>query len=311
MVNDELQTAKSQVRWSIFAFCIFTFAQTPEFDGIRAFDFLEMQCDLGPRIPGSLAIKQAREECFTYFTALADTVFWQDFTEVVPLTGDTVLNRNLVIQFGEGEKFDLLIGAHYDCRPVTDNLQYGKKDGAVLGANDAASGVAILMALAENLAENKPPIDVVFVLFDLEDSGEPKNSYTFCRGSQFFAKNLPIPKPEKGIILDMVADANAHFKLESNSLKYNPEWTFAIWHRAMKLELSEFSMSAGTAIFDDHIPLIQFARIPTVDIIDFEYPDATHRFWHTSEDIPENCSWETLQSVGTLMLDLIYNPVSE
>ena len=306
MTKFEEKSAKLQVLWSIFAFCVFTFAQTPEFDGIRAFDFLEMQCDLGPRTPGSLAIQQARERYFTHFSALADTIFWQDFTEIVVLTGDTILNRNLIVQFGNGENFDLLIGAHYDCRPITDNPQFGDKKSAVLGANDAASGVAILMALAENLAKKKPQKNIVFVLFDLEDSGIPNNSYTYCRGSQFFAKNLPIPKPEKGIILDMVADANPNFKLEGRSLKSNPDWTLSIWQRAMELGLSEFSMSVGTAVFDDHIPLIQFARIPTVDIIDFEYPDASHRFWHTSEDIPENCSPETLQSVGTLMLDLIY-----
>ena len=280
----------------------------PVFNGNAAFTHLVAQCDFGPRNPGSVGHQKALDYFLNVLVTLADTVSTQSFTEVMPRSKQKVEMHNIIAQFIPKAKKQIMISAHWDTRPWGDrSLSIMRKDQPILGANDGASGVAILLELAKVLHVNPQKIGVNLVLFDAEDFGSSGDSWSYCKGSQYFAKNLPIPLPDYAINLDMVGDANLEIYIERISYKQNPSLVLDLWGLAEELKLSGFKKMAYHSIFDDHVPLYELAGIPAVDIIDFDYPDEKTNYHHTYNDIVENCSPESLRQVGTLMVHHIYN----
>lgn len=280
----------------------------PVFNGNSAFTHLVAQCDFGPRNPGSVGHQKALDYFLNVLTTLADTVSTQSFTEIMPRSKQKVEMHNIIAQFNPKAKKQIMISAHWDTRPWGDrSLSIMRKDQPILGANDGASGVAILLELAKVLHDNPQKIGVNLVLFDAEDFGSSGDSWSYCKGSQYFAKNLPITLPDYAINLDMVGDANLEIYIERISYKQNPSLVLDLWGLAEELKLSGFKKMANHSIFDDHVPLYELAGIPAVDIIDFDYPDEKTNYHHTYNDIVENCSPESLRQVGTLMVHHIYN----
>ena len=280
----------------------------PVFNGNSAFTHLVAQCDFGPRNPGSVGHQKALDYFLNVLAPLADTVSTQSFTEIMPRSKQKVEMHNIIAQFNPKAKKQIMISAHWDTRPWGDrSLSIMRKDQPILGANDGASGVAILLELAKVLHENPQKIGVNLVLFDAEDFGSSGDSWSYCKGSQYFAKNLPITLPDYAINLDMVGDANLEIYIERISYKQNPSLVLDLWGLAEELKLSGFKKMAYHSIFDDHVPLYELAGIPAVDIIDFDYPDEKTNYHHTYNDIVENCSPESLRQVGTLMVHHIYN----
>ena len=280
----------------------------PVFNGDAAFTHLVAQCDFGPRNPGSVGHQKALDYFLNVLTTLADTVSTQSFTEIMPRSKQKVEMHNIIAQFNPKAKKQIMISAHWDTRPWGDrSLSIMRKDQPILGANDGASGVAILLELAKVLHDNPQKIGVNLVLFDAEDFGSSGDNWSYCKGSQYFAKNLPITLPEYAINLDMVGDANLEIYIERISYKQNPSLVLELWGLAEELKLSGFKKMAKYSIFDDHVPLYELAGIPAVDIIDFDYPDEKTNYHHTYNDIVENCSPESLRQVGTLMVHHIYN----
>lgn len=280
----------------------------PVFNGNAAFTHLVAQCDFGPRNPGSVGHQKALDYFLNVLTPLADTVSTQSFIEIMPRSKQKVEMHNIIAQFNPKAKKQIMISAHWDTRPWGDrSLSIMRKDQPILGANDGASGVAILLELAKVLHDNPQKIGVNLVLFDAEDFGSSGDSWSYCKGSQYFAKNLPITLPEYAINLDMVGDANLEIYIERISYKQNPSLVLDLWGLAEELKLSGFKKMAKHSIFDDHVPLYELAGIPAVDIIDFDYPDEKTNYHHTYNDIVENCSPESLRQVGTLMVHHIYN----
>tara|TARA_B100001245_G_scaffold193821_1_gene152401 strand:+ start:294 stop:1208 length:915 start_codon:yes stop_codon:yes gene_type:complete len=280
----------------------------PVFNGNAAFTHLVAQCDFGPRNPGSVGHQKALDYFLNVLTTLADTVSTQSFTEIMPRSKQKVEMHNIIAQFNPKAKKQIMISAHWDTRPWGDrSLSIMRKDQPILGANDGASGVAILLELAKVLHDNPQKIGVNLVLFDAEDFGSSGDSWSYCKGSQYFAKNLPITLPDYAINLDMVGDANLDIYIERISYKQNPSLVLDLWGLAEELKLSGFKKMANHSIFDDHVPLYELAGIPAVDIIDFDYPDEKTNYHHTYNDIVENCSPESLRQVGTLMVHHIYN----
>ena len=283
-------------------------SRIPVFNGNAAFTHLVAQCDFGPRNPGSVGHQKALDYFLKVLTPLADTVSTQSFTEIMPRSKQKVEMHNIIAQFNPKAKKQIMISAHWDTRPWGDrSLSIMRKDQPILGANDGASGVAILLELAKVLHDNPQKIGVNLVLFDAEDFGSSGDPWSYCKGSQYFAKNLPITLPEYAINLDMVGDANLEIYIERISYKQNPSLVLELWGLAEELKLSGFKKMAYHSIFDDHVPLYELAGIPAVDIIDFDYPDEKTNYHHTYNDIVENCSPESLRQVGTLMVHHIYN----
>jgi glutaminyl-peptide cyclotransferase len=280
----------------------------PIFDETRAFAYLVRQCDFGPRNPGSDGYYACLEYIKTELDQSADEIILQDFSYQEQRNNNKYELQNVIARFNPNADFQTVISAHWDTRPWADqDKNQGNKKSPILGANDGASGVAVLLELAKILRENPPNIGVNLVFFDGEDMGIPGENNTYCQGSQYFAKNLPIPKPNEAINLDMVGDKQLVIPIERYSLEYHPKLVRYLWDRARDMGLDAFTGRVDYAIYDDHVPLYEIAGIPAIDIIDFKYPNSYANFWHTQQDIPENCSKESLEQVGKLMLDYIYN----
>ena len=295
---------------SLFLTLIFLGCQSnvPRFDEDHAFSYLVAQCDFGPRNPGSDGYYACLDYLITELDQSANEIILQDFSYQERRYNKKYNLENIIARFNPDAEFQTVISAHWDTRPWADQEDLRQdRDQPIIGANDGASGVAILLELAKIMGENPPPIGVNLVFFDGEDMGVPGENETYCQGSRFFAKNLPIPRPNEAINLDMVGDKQLVLPIERYSLEYHPKLVRHLWDRAKEMGLDAFIGRVDYAIYDDHIPLNEIAGIPSIDIIDFKYPNSYANFWHTLNDIPENCSEESLGQVGDLMVDYIYN----
>lgn len=283
---------------------------TPRFDGERAFGHLVAQCDLGPRPPGSEALAELREMIGALAGENGLAVAELCFEAVNPLTGEKVELCNVVVSAGPSGGERLWLGAHYDTRPVADHdPDPGQREEPILGANDGASGVAVLMHLMEIFGERPPPAGVDLIFFDGEDSGVPGEPRTFCLGSarlaatwRDFGNPLANGTPRGLIVLDMVGREGLTIHQEGYSMRGAPGLTRQVFQRAAVLGLDAFVPDRGPVVFDDHVPFLE-AGIPAIDLIDFDYPQ-----WHTLADRPDACSAESLRQVGVLATDLIYAP---
>ena len=281
--------------------------EVPRFSGVKAFQYLEKQCEFGPRNPGSTGHKEFANYLENFLKERFDNILIQDFEYIEPVTGSLRKGKNFIVQFNQDAKYRLLIGAHWDTRAISDqdkNIEH--KTLPVLGANDGGSGTAILMTLYDMFTADEPPIGIDLVFFDAEDVGRSFEGNTFAVGSEFFSKNLPIKKPDFAIIVDMVGDKQLNLPIERFSYNIAPKKVKEIWDMAEDLSLNAFEKRIVEEIYDDHVPLWENAQIPAIDIIDFKYPNLFYNHWHTQQDIPENCSPKSLEQVGTLLLNYIY-----
>ncbi len=282
----------------------------PEFSGIRAMELLTAQCDLGTRIPGSEGNRQLREMILDLARKNGFKAQTLCFEATDPMSGAPVQVCNVVVSTGDLQGQRLWLGAHYDTRPVCDrDADPELRSTPLTGANDGASGVAVLLHLMEILGGNPPPQGVDFLFFDGEDSGLSGDPGGFCLGSRQlaatcrdFGNPLSQGTPRGLIVLDMVGKKDLQIPMEAYSLVNAPEWTESVFERAEQLGLPAFVKQRGPAIYDDHVPFLEIG-IPAVDLIDFDFPQ-----WHTTGDTPEVCSAASLEEVGLLVLDLIYRP---
>lgn len=209
---------------------------------------------------------------------------------------------NLLATFYPEEKRRVMLCTHWDSRPWADrDLDSSKQTQPILGANDGASGAAVLLHLAELLAQNKPNFGVDLVFFDGEDMGQEGVSESYALGSQYFAKNTVDYRPEFAILLDMVGDKDLKIYKEQYSERYAQTTVELIWNKAQKLNFDFLVDSTGPIVYDDHVPLLQMG-IPCANLIDFDYP-----YWHTTQDTPDKCSAQSLEKIGTLLVALLYD----
>jgi Zn-dependent M28 family amino/carboxypeptidase len=236
----------------------------------------------------------------------ADRVLLQAFT-MKGYDGADLHFTNIVSSFNLKASTRILLLAHWDTRPRADqDRDPAKKNNPILGANDAASGVAVLMEIARHLKEQPPQVGVDILFDDGEDYGKEGDTQNYLLGTRHFAKNLPPGiRPSFGILLDMVGDKELELQREPYSVRYAPDIVDLVWSAAKDLGVYQFTDEMQRAVLDDHLPLNE-AGIKTIDLIDFNYPDATNRFWHTTEDTPDKCSQESLEAVGKVLLSVIY-----
>jgi len=279
----------------------------PNFDKGNAFRYLVEQCEFGPRNPGSNGYKQCLDYLQKTFSGFADTILLQPFVLDDLVNEKSYDLTNIIARFKVDAPQQLLIGAHWDTRPWADeDPDTEKRNDPIIGANDGASGVAVILELARILNASPPPIGITLVLFDGEDMGRSGTPKSYAQGSLAFAKDLPIEKPDEAIILDMIGDAELHIPIERNSYRQNRQLVKKLWTMAEELSLDAFESRIAYTLYDDHVPLWAEARIPAIDIIDFNYPNSYANYWHTTQDLPENCSAESLGQVGTLLVHYIY-----
>lgn len=267
------------------------------FDGARAYQYLEQVCDLGPRVSGSAAMESQRKLLAEHFAQHGADVQLQEFRVRHPLDGSAVAMANLVAKWHPARPQRVLVSAHYDTRPYPDRDRFRPR-GVFIGANDGASGVALLMELARHMPELGGRRGVDFVLFDGEELVYRENDAYFL-GSTYFARQYAANPPGQrylwGVLLDMVGDADLQIYQERNSVAWRDTRPLVedIWATARRLGVREFIGRPRHTIRDDHLPLRNIGRIPTCVLIDFDYP-----FWHTAEDKPDRCSALSLAKVG-------------
>ncbi|MCB0281215.1 MAG: M28 family peptidase [Calditrichae bacterium] len=280
--------------------------EVPQFDAEKSFSYLEKQLEFGPRNPGSTGHKACAEWLVKEFKNNADRVLTQDF-EYQDTIKDTVIQMtNIVASFNLKSGNRILLCAHWDTRPFADRDTPENQNTPIPGANDGASGVAVLLEIARQMHMAKPEIGVDIVLFDGEDYGHEGQIEKYFIGSRYFSENLKGYKPRYGILLDMVGDAQLNLPIEYQSQRYAPRIVDKVWSAAEKLSYAQFERRIGAAVNDDHIQLNK-AGIPTIDIIDFEYPDSGHKYWHTLQDTADKCSPQSLKAVGQTLLYVLYN----
>lgn len=272
----------------------------PRFGGDSAFVYLERQCDLGPRFPGSTGHKALQRYIVGTLERHGASVSLQPF-EAGLTTGDTLRLINIIGNFNRESKRRILLGAHYDTRPRADrDPDPSNRRLPIPGANDGASGVAVLLECARAFARARPPVGVDLVFFDGEDYGEEGVDADYILGSAHFANNLKDYRPSAVIIVDMVGERNAEIKVEAYSAAYSALLVDDLFTIAERLDIDTFHRVKGYALLDDHLPFIR-AGIPSAVLIDFEY-----RYWHTLEDTPDKCSPESLEAVGRVLLEYIW-----
>ena len=256
-----------------------------EFDGEMAYRDVEYQVGLGARTPGSSAHSQVRKWIGDELRRAGWTVEEQALENM----GHPIYN--IIATRGDDEPW-VVLGAHYDSRIVADHDPVlANQTRPVPGANDGASGVAVLLELARALPESFPG-KISLVFFDAEDNGNTPG-WDWILGSAAYVNSLQ-EKPDMAVILDMIGDANLNIYYEKNS---NPVISQEIWQTAESLGYGEnFIQSTKFNMLDDHTPFLM-AGIPAVDIIDFDYP-----YWHTTQDTPDKVSAESLKAVGDTIL---------
>ena len=262
------------------------------FSGKRAFKHVQAQCEIGPRAPGSEALRATGKYIIRNLRDLGWEVRTQDFEK------DGIGLRNIIGIKGEGPV--VMLGAHYDTRPFADREPSDYKP-PVMGANDGASGVAVLLELARALDVDAVQQQVWLVFFDAEDSGDI-GEWGWSIGAWHLASSLTI-RPAYVIIVDMVGDADQQLYWEWSSTRWLQE---KVWEVADDLGYgSVFIPQYKHSIIDDHIPFLRY-DIPAIDIIDFDYP-----YWHTSHDTEDKISAESLERVGRVVETLLEGPSDE
>jgi Zn-dependent M28 family amino/carboxypeptidase len=221
--------------------------------------------------------------------------------EAVLSTGDTLRLVNIVGSYRPGASARILIGAHYDTRPRADrDPDPANRAKPILGANDGASGVAVLLELARLCSIAEPSVGVDLVFFDGEDYGEEGRTDDYLLGSRRHAKSLGARRPRAAIVVDMIGERDSRIPIEGYSAAASPALCARIFGIARSLRIPNFVQARGPSIIDDHLPYIQ-AGVPAIDLIDFDY-----RHWHTLADTPDKCSEESLAAVGTVLVRYVW-----
>ena len=295
----------------------------PSFNADSAYAFTKAQCDFGPRDMNTRGHDLCGEWIVSKFKEYGCKVTTQT-AMLAGYDGTKLRSRNIMASINPEATTRILLCAHWDSRPWADN----DPDSAnwrkpILAANDAASGVAVMLELARIIGKSKDEkafnkqLGIDFVCFDAEDWGTPQwadvadNADSWALGAQYWSKNLPQGYEARyGILLDMVGGVGAKFYREGMSMQYAPEIVKKVWRAAREVGFgSYFPKEDGGVITDDHVPVNQFAKIPTIDIIPY-YADCQQSSfgptWHTLADNMENIDKNTLKAVGQTLVQVIY-----
>ena len=285
------------------------------FDGAKAYEYLKTLCDIGPRPSGSEGMAAQQKLLQEHFQKLGGSVEFQRFRAKHPLNDAWVPMANILVHWNPQSERRILLCAHYDTLPYPlrdlDNPR-----GRFVGANDNASGVAILMQLAHDMPKLKD-LGVDFLLLDGEEFVFDAERDPMFLGAEYFAREYVKNKPGAGyrwaILLDMVGDADLEILQEREGMRWPDTRPLVkeVWATAAKLGVREFVAKPMRQVYfaDDHVTLHNLGHISCIDVIDFEYPslpkngERENRYWHTQEDTPDKCSALSLAKVGWVILE--------
>jgi glutaminyl-peptide cyclotransferase len=272
-----------------------------EFASASAFEYLRTQVGFGNRIPGTPPHERMAAWLDSLLRARADTLIVQSWTHVAA-GADTLRLRNFVARFNPKATTRILFLAHWDTRPRSDGPNSKAPKAPVPGANDGASGVSVLLGVADALKRQPPAIGVDLLFDDGEDYGDfNQHPDDVLMGARYYAAHQPPgATPKYAVLFDLVADKDLQIYQEGNSLTGAPEIVQLVWATARKLgKQAVFIDAPKHTLTDDHVEL-QKVGIKAIDVVDFDYPS-----WHTPEDTIDKVSAASLQVVGDVAMALI------
>lgn len=289
---------------------VMTTAVLGDFNADSAYNYLAKQVAFGPRVPNTASHREAGDWIAARMKGFGANVVEQK-AELKAFDGTVLDARNIFAQINPELKDRILLLAHWDCRPWADQDSDPQNHSIpVDGANDGASGVAILLEIARQMSVNPINKGVDFLFVDAEDWGAEGDDESWALGTKYFVNNLPVKgySPRYAILLDMVGGEGATFCREYFSERSAPQVSEELWQTASQLGYGEMFLNRmGTAVLDDHVELIK-AGIPAIDIIEY-HPGAESGFnprWHTTSDNLDGISKTTLNAVGTTLIRHLY-----
>lgn len=290
----------------------------PAFNADSAYSYIQAQADFGPRVPNSTAHRACGNYLVAQLARFGAKVYEQE-AELVAYDNTILHARNIIGTYNPDNRKRVLLCAHWDSRPYADEDKEEKNHHKpILGVNDGASGVGVLLEIARQLQQQAPTLGIDILFFDAEDYGTPrfhKGTYkpdTWCLGSQYWGRlpHEPSYNARYGILLDMVGAHGATFYQEMFSKRTAGKQVKKIWDAAHQLGYGAFfPKKEGTEVTDDHVYVYNLRQIPCVDIIcyDADGDNGFGNFWHTMDDNMELIDRSTLQAVGQTVLHVIYN----
>ena len=291
--------------------------QSPAFIADSAYCYVEAQVAFGPRVPGT----SAHEACGDYLAGKLTSfgaVVTEQRAQVTHYDGKDLPIRNIIGSYAPEKEKRVLLFAHWDSRPFADEESDPmRRLQPIAGADDGASGVGVLLEIARQLQQHPLEVGVDIIFFDLEDWGQPSFGQQqvtgdwWCMGSRYWAEQPHVEdyRAEYGILLDMVGSAGASFLKEGYSLQYAPSMVERVWSTAHKMGYGNFfPLQQGGYITDDHVPVNEMKRAPSINIINLKRDTRTGfgPHWHTLNDDMRNIDRNTLKAVGQTVLELLY-----
>ncbi|MFN8395371.1 MAG: M28 family peptidase [Bacteroidia bacterium] len=284
-------------------------AIAPDFSADSAYKFIEQQLAFGPRVPGTPAHKACGDWIVSAFKGYGAEVTEQT-AEIKDRTQKLIPMRNIIASYNPASTARVMVSAHWDCRPMAD--KDGKNPGApVPGANDAASGVAVMLEIARILHSKAPSIGIDLICWDAEDNGAYEDNTSWCQGSQYWAKH-----PHKsgysarfGINLDMVGAKDARYTKDGYSQQNALRETENLWSIAAQLGYGNYFSGAvtGFSSIDDHFFVMDGTGIPMVEVIDRNITSGEFfPHWHTTTDDINAIDRATLKATGQSVLEVLY-----
>lgn len=289
----------------------------PSFNADSAFGQVVAQVAFGPRVPSTKSHIKCGDYLIEQLKKYGCKLTIQTF-DIRSFDNKTHTCRNIMGSINPDAKKRILLASHWDSRPFSDQEKELKiQKTAIDGANDGASGVGVLLEMARTIqqAELKPNVGIDFLFFDIEDYGQPdflelpEKENTWCLGSQYWASNKGNYKADYGVLLDMVGGKNAKFYQEGTSMYYAAPIVQKIWNTAASAGYGAiFVPSQVDQITDDHLFVNGIAKIPMVDIIEYDISDGIFfsNTWHTKADNLENIDKNSLKAVGQTLIQLVY-----
>ena len=279
----------------------------PAFNRDSAYAYVQTQVDFGPRSMGSEGHQACKDWLVNKLTSFGAQVSEQSFPAALP-TNEVFQGTNIIARINPGHSQRILLAAHWDTRYKAEkDPDRDQRDTPILGADDGASGVAVLLEITRTLQTNPVDLGVDVVLFDAEDQGDNGGqSETWCLGSQYWARNLtPQDRPQYGILLDMVGAKGATFPKEAISINFANGVLEKVWSLAQSMGYGGyFSNNRVSQLIDDHLFVNQIAGIPMIDIIN--YNNGFGSYHHTHDDNMDIMDRNTLRAVGQVVLALLY-----
>ncbi len=282
----------------------------PKFNADSAYQYVKAQVDFGPRVPNT----SAHIACGNYLAAklakFGATVSNQ-YADLPAVTGTMLKARNIIGSYKPESKKRIAIFSHWDSRPWADSDPDKKNHKTpILGANDGASGVGVMLEIARQIQKQQPEMGIDLIFLDAEDYGDHGSDDSWALGAQYWARNPHVEgyTARFGILLDMVGAKDATFRFESYSQKKAPNINQKVWDAAISLNFGRyFIKEEGGGVTDDHVFINDFAHIPTIDIIHTTSDGGFYKNWHTLKDDMDGIDKATLGAVGQTLLQVIYN----